>query len=247
MSERVYLFSAVGIIGTGKSTALKRLQESQLLNIALGIDQVELVFVQEPVELWTSQGWLQDYYANPTKEGLAFQIIVFDTHCEVVEAAITARKDATKPLVIITERCMFSQHLFWSMQVQSKDRMANEAYMRMWRRRHLYVPEAVGIMHFTPASVEKAQERVATRSNCKSNVDLSNINGLTLAYQQELYQKHLTYFPAGTAYPPECRSPTTGIPCLVISTDIPYHKDDEALALLSQTMANFMKPVLKIK
>ena len=253
--QGIFSFSVSGIIGTGKSTALRRLDETHAL--ARLLPHVELTFVQEPVELWKREGWLQDFYANPTQNGLPFQLIVFDTHCEVVEAAIAARKNPTIPLVIITERCVYGQHLFWSMQQQSQDRLAHEAYMRTWRRRHFYVPEPAGIMLFTPTSVVEAQRRAARRARnplkastaCDEQLheteftpeQLENVDGLTLAYQQRLHDRHLTYFNEGLAFPPGAKQ---GIPCIHVSTDKPYHTDDDALHSLARTMADFIGRVL---
>lgn len=141
MNEGVFLFSTSGIVGAGKSTVISRLKENDTLEkqvqTRLNVP-IRVVFLPEPVELWKERGWLYKYYGNPDLYAAAFQFIVFCTHSKAIEECISA--NTHRPLIIVAERSMYDQLLFWQQQRDLKkltaDDMYNDAYMMTWELRH---------------------------------------------------------------------------------------------------------------
>ncbi len=242
----VTLVSLSGIPGVGKSRARKRLAKTKFLEEALDIDpsELEVVFVAEPVKLWKEKGYLQEFYKNPSLYALPFQLIVFDTHVEAVEKAIASK---TKPhMLIVVERCMFDQLLFWKQQVDLKQETAgpmfDAAYTRIWSRWNKFVPPVSVIFFFHTSDIQMTMKRMQARARAEetglgasidpSTGDVQEVNGLTLGYQATLLLKHYTWFTEPYA---SCGDGT--IPCVRINVDAPYHVDDDALRALAQKLA----------
>lgn len=71
-----------GIIGVGKTT---------LLNL---LEKRGYSVLPERVEHWRAQNWLQEFYKDPEREALSFQLLVYDTGIENVEKALIASSTA---------------------------------------------------------------------------------------------------------------------------------------------------------
>ncbi len=283
--ENVWLFSISGIVGSGKSTAMKRLKKSGFLreevealwnklgaSAVVGskvnsfIDLPQIVFVQEPVKLWRERNWLQRYYADSDLYAAAFQLLVFCTHVDAVEACI---KDHPGPLIIMAERSMYDQLLFWYQQKElgkvTADAMYDEAYMAMWKLRHCFIPGPSGIFFFYTEDIQHTMQRVQRRARaeelgCSSSSsssgssslnssrvgldggaadEIKEVNGLTVEYQEALLARHRAWFTEPIAFPPHTPG-DKGIPCMHVIADEPYHENDGTLRDLARRMALFI-------
>lgn len=131
IKSNVRLFAFSGVIGAGKTTLLKLLKEHFK-------HQSNIEVLLEPVNLWRRKGWLQKFYTNPKRYALPFQILVYKTHIEMIQKCLKRHKDTAEELIILVERSMYDQLLFWTLQ--EMDSMEDEAYRMDWS---LW-------MHFTP-------------------------------------------------------------------------------------------------
>lgn len=258
MSERVvHLVQWSGIIGCGKSSALRRLRDTGMLQECLG-SEYRVRFLEEPVELWRQKGWLGKFYADTNHYALAFQLIVFETHVAEVEALLAeeAATNDTRPLIIIAERSMLDERLFWQLQVDmgryTADEMHDDAYTGIWKLWKRFVPVPSLIMLFYTSDIQLTMQRLQARGRaeevCPSKAldagPIVEVSGLTTEYQELLFKKHCEWFATPTARPPldDCG---TGIPCTHINVDAPYHVSDGSLKELANTLADAILNVMK--
>jgi deoxyadenosine/deoxycytidine kinase len=173
----IYLIQVSAIPGAGKSSALKRLEQTGMLAELLHPLAVRVAYVQEPVDLWREQGWLQAFYADPSHAACAFQLLVFDSHIEAIEAVIKREQEKEeeddpssppRPLILIVERSMYDQHLFWDVQVEqrypSTDTIHQAAYHRLWSRWRSFVPEPRLVVFLKTSDIQYTMQRLASRA-----------------------------------------------------------------------------------
>ena len=67
--------AVTGPVGSGKSTLLQRLLEATQ-------DRGGVRIMEEPVAAWAEEGWLGDYYADPARYGLGFQLRVLASQAQ---------------------------------------------------------------------------------------------------------------------------------------------------------------------
>lgn len=254
MSERVHLVQWSGIIGCGKSSALRRLRDTGMLQACLG-SGYRVRFLEEPVELWRQKGWLGKFYADTDHYALAFQLIVFETHVAEVEALLAeeAATNDTRPLIIIAERSMLDERLFWQLQVDmgryTADEMHDDAYTGIWKLWKRFVPVPSLIVLFHTSDIQLTMKRLQNRGRSEEVCTALNtgpiveVGGLTTEYQELLYKKHCEWFATPMAQPPTLNG--TGIPCTHINVDAPYHVSDGSLKELADTMAEAILKVIK--
>lgn len=262
-SPRVLLVSFSGIVGVGKSTIIKRLRKTNALKDALP-SSTYVSYVLEPSRLWQERGWLAKFYANPSHAAAAFQLQVFCTYVEAVEKAIdeTRLPAGTTTHVIVVERSMFCQRLFWEQQrdggMATADDNYNDAYVLVWQRWRRFIPEVGLIFLFATSNLEFTMRRVQTRARAEElgassssaedqplnasvagldteSEHVKQVGGLTREYQERLQRKHLEWYTEPRAHP--LGAPEEGIPCVHISADSPFHVDDGTLQTLATLMA----------
>jgi len=174
----VHIIGISGIIGVGKSTGVKRLQKYGYLQRSLdGIlavngvkkHKVAVEFMLEPVGLWIKNGWLQAFYDDPDTNGLAFQLIVFNTHVKAVQRILSKYRDQSDTtLVLVVERTMFDQMLFWKTQGDMGSKcftpLADTAYDMIWKLRDDYIPRVSLIIFLNTTNMTAVMERVRRRA-----------------------------------------------------------------------------------
>lgn len=255
--------SVSGIVGIGKSTLLKRLRHTKMLKAALPPNW-HVSFVREPSKLWEERGWLSAFYGDTSHNAAAFQFQVFTTYVDAVEAKL--KSDPCPPHcnthLLIVERCMYDQRLFWEMQRDAKmataDDNYNEAYVLVWKRWRTLIPEVDCIFFLGASDMDYVMQRVQARARASemgasfSSAEdqplaasmvgfqfqmepIQTVGKLTRAYQERLQQKHLEWFTQPVAHPLD--APPQGIPCLHINMDEPFHVDDGSLKALAMRMA----------
>lgn len=163
-TSNIFTVSLEGIIGVSKSTLLRRMEEHRMIEQELtDILKHNNVFVEyqlEPVWRWGpiedgGNGMLGDFYDNRTANAYPFQVQVFEDYVDVVRDKIRPYlKDsndperAGKPMVLIVERSMFSQLLFWRLQEDDGHTTITQRtrYMRQWVTWFGHVPVPVLIV-----------------------------------------------------------------------------------------------------
>ena len=270
--NNVFFFSFSGIPGVGKSTAINELEKTNMLQQELekvylprsGSDNMKtlkVLTVHEPSKLWRDKGYLQAFYENPNENALAFQMIVFDTHVDAVQAAIAPYKDRNDViLVVLVERSMWDQLLFWKLQIDLKrnkdDILDDAAYMGVWQKWNRFLPPIQKIFYCKTSNIQTTMQRVQQRARreelgiSKSGQDLPNskvgesVGGLTLEYMTALNDKHDAWYTepmacmSYTNHVPRKHTEMHHIPCKHINMDLPYHNDTNQLRKLAKLLAN---------
>jgi hypothetical protein len=189
--DNVFMFSLSGIPGVGKSTAMEELKstpflqeelnkvyQEKLISSTCAISslvqkqckmKIQVVTVQEPSDLWRKLGYLQAFYGNPNANALSFQMIVFDTHVNAVQQAMASFKnDPFTILIILVERSMWDQLLFWKLQIDMKrskdDLLDDDSYMGIWYKWLYFVPPLSKIFYCKTRHLDTTMERVHMRA-----------------------------------------------------------------------------------
>lgn len=240
-----------GIPGVGKSTAMKRLNKSGFLHDELRNcfpeEDVRVIFVKEATKLWRERGWLQTYYEDPSMNAAAFQWIAFQSHVSAVEEALQG-VDPSQLTVVITERSMYDQMIFWKEQVgnATASPIYCDAYEMTWSRWRRFIPEPDVIFYFRTSDIQHTMHRVRDRARAEelgssyspsASVDgtatLEQAGGIKLEYQARLLARHDAWYTSPNAHPTQVNS----IPCTIIDADTPYHTSEDALRSLAAIMA----------
>lgn len=177
-NRNIFIVGISGNIGVGKTTLIERLIKYKSLRDELDRvlvannhkdDKVVVEFMLEPVELWKKKGYLQKFYDNPDINALAFQNIVFDTHVDAVSKIL--KKYYSKPdttLVLVVERTMFDQKLFWKTQEdmgrECFTELSDIAYDMIWKRRDDYIPRVSLIFYLGMDNVNDTMKRIKRRA-----------------------------------------------------------------------------------
>jgi len=232
MSVHILSMSCAGIPGTGKSTLLSRFEQDGMLQRHFndaGCDDVRVIFVHEPMEQWGDL--LERFYTNRDMYAGCFQFNAFVTHVDAVEAAVNAAKaDGTnKTVLLLTERSMYDQRLFWTLQVEDQlttaDASHDMVYQKVWARWRQLIPELSHVFYLRNADIADTMARVQERARAEE------ANGLTLDYQQRLLALHDDWYTEPRARPPG--APTDGIPCTQLDADPDFRSDDGELRALA--------------
>lgn len=170
----IFVVGCCGIPGVGKSSALKRFEKSgviqKLLDAVWSQHSPLVLIVREPSKEWREKGWLSAYYGNQHDEAACFQINVFDSHIRAIEAAI-ASAPTDRDLVIIQERTMYDQQLFWQQQIALGFKTASphydQAYQAMWSRWRHFVPEPNVLLLFQTSDIQMTMRRVKARARAE--------------------------------------------------------------------------------
>lgn len=199
-------------------------------------------------------GWLKEFYDNPSQNAAAFQFLVFDSHVDVVEAAMDSGKQNStgrSSILLIIERGMLDQLLFWKQQVDaghaSASPLYDAAYTRIWNKWNRFVPTPSLMILMYTSDLQSTMKRVKARARAEelgqsTDSELSNstepikeVNGLTVDYQEKLLKKHLEWFTE-----PIAKIGQISVPCVHLNVDTPYHKDQEALKEMARTVAEYI-------
>ena len=249
MSERVFLVGFSAVIGVGKTSLIERLKKTCALQRALkeehGLHPF-VVFVLEPEGMWEENingvltNWLQEFYKDRDMNAHPFQTIVFDTHVTVVEEAVQKAREECAPgqdIVIVVERTMYDQLLFWKLQVddalKTTTPIFDAAYMKIWKRWCRFIPQVSLIFFLKTRALRTTMERLSRRQGG---------DGVPLEYQQKLLKKHESWYTEPAAFPPNC-TVQGGVPCRHIEMNAPFHEDDGVLYEMAKEMA---MPLAKI-
>ena len=174
----IHVVGISGNIGVGKTTLVKRLNKYGLLQRGLDRvletngrqnERVVVEFMLEPVDLWMEKGYLKEFMEDPDTNGLAFQLIVFNTHVDAVQRILAKYHDQPDTtLVLVVERTMFDQMLFWKTQGDMGRKcftaLSDTAYDMIWKLRDNYIPRVSLLFYLSTTSISKAMERIQRRA-----------------------------------------------------------------------------------
>ena len=236
--ERVSVVGVSAIIGSGKTSLMNRLKERRVLEALLPEAEYCVVHVLEPENLWVDQergiNYLTTFYENRDDNAHPFQMIVFDTHVTVIgeevrRGAAMRGDDTHKKIVIVVERTMYDQLLFWKKQVgdgvKTGSAIHDASYMKIWRRWTQLIPPVALVFYLKTPNLDETMKRLQKRGDTL----------VTRTYQQGLLALHDRWYTSPRAYPLE--GPASGVPCVELDASLPYHVEDGALQEVGRIMS----------
>jgi deoxyadenosine/deoxycytidine kinase len=115
------LFTIEGNIGSGKSTIINELKNTETIN---GID---VIFVDEPVHIWETivdkngVNMIEKFYSDPVRYSFTFQMMAFISRYTLLNDAIEANPNS----IIITERCLLTDYNIFAKMLHEKGDMSD--------------------------------------------------------------------------------------------------------------------------
>jgi deoxyadenosine/deoxycytidine kinase len=182
--EGIIIVFIDGIICAGKTTAGKQIVED--LN-AMGISAV---FVEEPLKEWKKLNYPEKFYANMKKYAYNFQKITSSTRLQSLKKAID---ENPKAKIFVVDRSLYADSIF-AKTLRNGGFVTEEDYAeyKVWRDDWKVPLGAYNIQAVVPVflntSPTVAMERKANRAD-------SYENGVSIEYQQMLYDLHVNYLP----------------------------------------------------
>jgi deoxycitidine kinase/deoxyguanosine kinase len=164
------IFSIEGNIGSGKSTFVKMLNES-----ILGINGKNIVFIQEPVDVWNSikddNGItiLEKFYANQEKYAFSFQMMAYISRLHILKTAIKKHPHS----IIITERSIFTDKEIFAKMLYDDNKIEQINYhiYLKWFDEFIKDVPLTGIIYIK-TTPEKSLERVNIRAREGENIPI---------------------------------------------------------------------------
>ena len=165
-----HIFSIDGNIGSGKSTII-----NHLINSNITIENYNLIFLPEPVDVWNeikdSFGVtiLEKYYADPKKYAFSFQMMAYITRLSQIKMAI---KNNPKNSIIITERCLYTDREIFAKMLYDSGKIEEIEYSIYLRWFNEFNIEINGIIYIK-TTPEICEARVFHRNRKGENIPLS--------------------------------------------------------------------------
>jgi deoxyadenosine/deoxycytidine kinase len=157
-----------GNIGCGKTTLLKLLNENNEYNI-----------IEEDVESWKNEGWLQLFYSDMKRYSGTFQLRTQISH-------MTQQKKFKKDKINIVERSPYSNKYIFGKMLMENGFLHEKEYYLIDQMNELIGWNA-NIMIILKCDPEKCYERYKKRG--REGEDIPNIE-----YLKELHKKHMELY-----------------------------------------------------
>jgi len=168
-----------GVIGAGKTTLIKLIQEDNH-NHPL---KIKAIF--EPVDLWNKTGALQYFYKDIEKNCYEFQTYTFITRIGRVIDEIYDNPDAD---IYIMERSIWTdRYIFMELLKETVGEMRMIMY-KQWCDMWSYImPMRVDKWVLLDTSLEESLRRIEIRKR-------DGEDGISVEYQTNLYKKHIEFY-----------------------------------------------------
>lgn len=197
LSPLIKIVSLDGNIGSGKSTIAKRLKSfyNDCENINPGGCEYNVVFLDEPVDDWCSirdndgKSLLQKFYNNQAQYSFAFQMAAYISRLALLRTCIQNIKNSnsTKPTVIITERCIYSDKFIFAKMLHDEQKIDEIEYKIYLRWFDTFVDDfpAINVIYInSPPQI--CQERIKRR--CRQGEEI-----IPLDYLKKCHEYHGSY------------------------------------------------------
>lgn len=136
------IISIEGNIGSGKTKQLQLLKDKGY------------TVIEENVESWKEEGWLDRYYKNPYRTALGFQMRVLYDHLD-------RKRQITEPITIIERSAYTCIEVFGKILLEDKMMTKQDInLMRMYFEAHKFLPDVFIYIQTLP---KVAYERVRKR------------------------------------------------------------------------------------
>lgn len=156
------IISIEGNIGSGKTKQLQLLKEKGY------------TVIEENVESWKEEGWLERFYKNPYRTALGFQMRVLYDH-------LNRKSEITEPITIIERSAYTCIEVFGKILLEDKMMTVQDInLMRMYFEANKFLPDVFIYIQTLP---NIAYERVRKR-------DRSGEELIDLLYLEKLHHHH---------------------------------------------------------
>ena len=187
----IKVISIEGIVGVGKSYLITQLKEN-----LKEIDSRPVIFLQEPVDIWTSvrdsdATILEKFYSDQQKYAFSFQTLVLVTMAKLLRETIAENPNA----IIITERSIFSSKeifvdsLFDTNMIESID---YEIYQMLFQEIEQSLRPAAAAMIYIKAPITTCFNRITKRKRKgEENISLNYLESCELFHDRFYQNSHL--------------------------------------------------------
>lgn len=178
MSKHFKVIVVDGIIGAGKTSFI-----NECLVKYLRDQNLNVVIVDEPVELWNKSGALKQFYENPSRRAYQFQTRAFHDRIKMVQAKYREHKDTAD--IFVLERSIFTDVLFIQMLHESGtiDDTEYRDYMDLWTMWSQLMPFTPDLFVYLRPPLDEAMKRLRHRNR-------DGETGVSIEYQESLMKKH---------------------------------------------------------
>jgi len=160
------IISIDGNIGTGKTTFINELKKKNLPNV---------IFVDEPVELWTKicvndETILEKFYEDQIKYAFSFQMMALISRIQLLKKAVKDNPNA----IIVTERSLYSDKNIFAKLLYDEGKIDPHSYQiyNLWFSEYIKeLPKHKFIYLYSDPKT--AHERIIKRSrNGEQNINI---------------------------------------------------------------------------
>lgn len=246
--KKPIIVAVTGIIGAGKSTIIRRLQETGSLATMLkpfyGNWSPKIAYVREQSKKWEATGDLKLFYSDPEKHAFWFQLMVFDSYVDSINDVMSDQPD-----IIIVERSLYCQRIFWELQVNLGRSKGHEdrAYRGnerdcskgLWTKWKTLIQRPSVIVYAKPSTINIAMDRIEKRGRDsekqaalevgkekeETTEEEKKSSGVTKEYEKALQETHDKLYTKFKCFP----YGDGPIDCVHVETDQPFHVDNEVL------------------
>ena len=188
------IISIEGNIGSGKSTIINKLKESNS----------GVIFLLEPVEQWEKIvdfdgiNILTKYYSDQKKYAFSFQIMAFITRLRQINDII--EKYSNQNVTIVTERCIFTDREIFAKMLYNDSKIEHIEYS-IYNSWFDYFVKNIHIDKFIyiNTSPEICLERIAKRNRSGEVIPLDYLKNLESFHKEWLFNKENTIIIDGSS------------------------------------------------
>lgn len=188
-----------GLIGAGKSTLLASLKKKLNINAC---------FIKEPSDIWEKTGSIEQFYSDPKRYGIEFQVMVTATR---IKSCIDAVSSSEKYDLFILERSILTDRaIFMEIQRMQTLTVSMTTYETWWELAYESLPfdmSSAIVVYLRPSMnmvMDRVKERarhgeieektkVETKDETKEKDKKMGSGGVSQEYQEMLQQAHDAY------------------------------------------------------
>lgn len=177
------ILSIEGNIGAGKSTLINYLKKN-----LTEVEDVPVVYVDEPVEEWSTvrsaddKSMLELFYADPKRYAFSFQMMAYISRLANLSAVVDNHPES----IIVTERSLLTDYHVFAKMLHESNEITLEEYTIYCRWFHYFNRFEISGIVYLKCTPEKAMEHCVKRNRPGET--------LSLEYLQKLQDKHEAWF-----------------------------------------------------
>ena len=208
-NKKFYLID--GVIGAGKTTLIRRLEEYMNRN------NMNVKAIYEPVDVWNETKALQYFYEDIPGHCYEFQTFTFITRIKRVLSCLIENPDCD---IYLLERSIWTdRHVFFELLKPSFGDVRIEMYNQWCEVWEYLMPLKPTCWIFLDTSIDETMNRINGRNR-------DGESKISIEYQKALYEKHLEFYKS---------LDTQGVVIKIVPKelmDMPFNTDNNAIKTL---------------